>query len=73
MDRFLRNNLRENSKLEKNMQNVFFFVKLQKQIVQYLIKDSLSENMVKIDAIEDKFRQMVLIILSSNRYFFING
>ena len=27
--------------------------------------------MVKIDAIEDKFRQMVLIILSSNRYFFV--
>ena len=53
------------------MQNVFFFVKLQKQIVQYLIKDSLSKNMVKIDAIEDKFRQMVLIILSSNRYFFV--
>ena len=71
MDRFLGNNLRENSKLEKNMQNVFF-----RQITKTncaIFNQGQFVRLVKIDAIEDKFRQMVLIILSSNRYFFVNG
>ena len=53
------------------MQNVFF-----RQITKTncaILNQGQFVRLVKIDAIEDKFRQMVLIILSSNRYFFING